>query len=171
MSEAALPLSCFRVKSGFSCRVEAFVARAGGSWWQSVAGISKFSPMERVGNWRKIGYSQPIRFQLSPLFRRHDGERIGGSPHFSPETVVRCAERQLPTSGAVREARPGYGLMGCGSFGIARSRQNGLGSIPLSCVTRSVDRLTDKSHVEDLNPVRGAPVCRSLKASALTGPE
>ena len=45
--------------------------------------------------------------------------------------------------------------MRCGSSGNARSRQNGLGSIPLSCVTRSVDRLTDGSHGEDLHPGRG----------------
>ncbi len=57
------------------------------------------------------------------------------------------------------------------SFGIARSRQNGLGSIPLFSVTRSVDRLTDGGHGEDLHPGRGAPVCRSLKAGALTSPE
>ena len=61
--------------------------------------------------------------------------------------------------------------MRCGSSGNARSRQNGLGSIPLSCVTRSVDRLTDGGHGEDLHPGRGAPVCRSLKAGALTGSE
>ena len=53
----------------------------------------------------------------------------------------------------------------------ARSRQNGLGSIPVSCVTRSDDRLTDGGPGEDLGPGRGAPVCRSLKAGALTGPE
>ena len=41
--------------------------------------------------------------------------------------------------------------------------KNGLGSIPLFCVTRAVDRLTDGSHGEDLDPGRGAPVCRSLK--------
>ena len=71
--------------------------------------------------------------------------------------------RQLLTPGAAREGRLGYGLMRCGSFGIARSRQNGLGSIPLFCVTRSVDRLTDGGHREDLYPGRGAPVCLSLK--------
>ncbi len=49
--------------------------------------------------------------------------------------------------------------MRCGSFGIARSRQNGLGSIPLSCVTRSVDRLTDGGHGEDFI---SRPGCASL---------
>ncbi len=69
--------------------------------------------------------------------------------------------------GVAHEGRPD----GVRLLGIARSRQNGLGSIPLSCVTRSVDRLTDRGHGEDLQPGRGAPVCRSLKAGALTGPE
>ena len=74
-------------------------------------------------------------------------------------------------AGAAREGRPGCGLMRCGSWFRARSRQNDLGSIPLFCVTRSVDRLTDGSHVEDLSPVRGAPVCLSRKAGALTAQE
>ena len=134
--------------------------------------IEIFGPYGRWGG-RKIGYSQPIRFRLSPLFRRHDGQRIGGSPHFSKRTKTRSPVRRgiVADAGATREGRPGRGLIRCGSFSIARSRQNGLGSIPLSCVTRSVDRLTDKGHVEDLSPVRGAPVCRSLKAGALTGSE
>ncbi len=59
------------------------------------------------------------------LFRRHDGRRIGG------------------------------GLMRCGSLVSRGAARNGLGSIPLFCVTRSVDRLTDKGHVEDLMPGRG----------------
>ena len=79
--------------------------------------------------------------------------------------------KTVADAGAPREGRPGRSLMRCGSSGNARSRQNGLGSIPLSCVTRSVDRLTDGGPGEDLLPGRGAPVCRSLKAGAFTGPE
>ena len=81
-------------------------------------------------------------------------------------TRMRSCEKPWDSPRASRKSlikRPGHGLIRCGSVGIARSRQNGLGSIPLFCVTRSVDRLTDGSHGEDLNPGRGAPVCRSLK--------
>ncbi len=49
--------------------------------------------------------------------------------------------------------------MRCGSWYIARSRQNGLGSIPLFCVTRSVDRLTDGGHGGGLT---SRPGCASL---------
>ena len=74
-------------------------------------------------------------------------------------------------AGATCEGRPERGSDEVRLLGNARSRQNGLGSIPLFCVTRSVDRLTDGSPGEDLGPGRGAPVCRSLKAGALTGTE
>ncbi len=115
-----------------------------------------FGPYGRWGG-RKIGYSQPIRFRLSPLFRRHDDQRIGGSPHFSKRTKTRSPVHRgiVADAGAPRQGRPERGLIRCGSLSIARSRQNGLGSIPLSCVTRSVDRLTDEGHVEDLMPGRG----------------
>ena len=101
------------------------------------------------------------------------GSELVAVPVFpgAPRPVVRCAEGQVAGAGAACEGRPGNGLTRCAPWYIARGRQNGLGSIPLSCVTRSVDRLTDGGHGEDLYPGRGAPVCRSLKAGALTGPE
>ena len=75
------------------------------------------------------------------------------------ESAARCTEMTVADAGATREGRPGRGLMRCGSWYIARSRQNGLGSIPLFCVTRSVDRLTDGGHGGGLT---SRPGCASL---------
>ena len=102
---------------------------------------------------------------------RRRGAPLGapGESRSSQKTVQSPILPNLPSTTGP-EGRPGHGLMRCGPWYIARGRQNGLGSISLSCVTRSVDRLTDGGHGEDLLPGRGAPVCRSLKGWRSYGP-
>ena len=78
--------------------------------------------------------------------QRLDRPRVAPMRNARLLPTVRCAEDVGRRRG---ERRPGRGVIRCGSWFIARSRQNGLGSIPLSCVTRSVDRLTDGGHGED----------------------
>ena len=68
------------------------------------------------------------------------------------------ADQLKDDAGAALEGRPGW-LDAVRLPGIARSRQNVLGSIPLSCVTRSVDRLTDGGHGGGL---QSRPGCAGL---------